>query len=448
MTKKDEIINLLNKYSDIFLYIGIFLVLLYPFNISFKDYIFSNQISIFIYYIVASFFIFISNYKNILFNLKKYYKSILTVSFLALFVIIFRNGDILHGHFGMPFFTVFLFVVILLLQGHKNWEKITLNVLLVFIIEHVLGTLICYVFRDFYFNNILPLFSDFTNELLYEFEHYQAAGITQHYSTNAAYLLVGIIVQCFTLKFSKKDIKNNIFRYILFLLTIIALLLTGKRAQVLFGLISIIIVVFINNAKKLKNINIKKYLKIIAVAIVCFIITVIFVPSLFNPVNRTLDGIKNGDLFKSREPLYNLAIEKFKESPIIGNGWGSYKYLYNESNVIKERDYMDTHNIYLQMLCEIGIVGLLLFIYVIGSIINKTIISIKKRKNIYLSIFLAYQIYILFEGIVGNAFYDIPVLVPYSVFLAMYVQETILLKEKPYEKRNKKRKSKRKNKRK
>ena len=120
--------------------------------------------------------------------------------------------------------------------------------------------------------------------------------------------------------------------------------------------------------------------------------------------------------------MNDLAINKFKESPVFGKGWGTYKYYYHNEIITQERSYMDAHNIYLQILSELGVFGIAVFIG-LNAYIVILVLKVKNSKNIskksYLYVFLAYHIYILLEGIVGNSFYDIPVLIPYGFFWAM-----------------------------
>lgn len=128
-------------------------------------------------------------------------------------------------------------------------------------------------------------------------------------------------------------------------------------------------------------------------------------------------------MFETRKPMYDLAIEKFQDNIIIGNGWGSYKYIYNQEMLNKEREYMDSHNIYLQLLCECGIIG---FVVVVSGMLYVLIKSIKalvlnksnETSRKYLQLCLAFQIYVMLDGILGNAFHDIPILYPYMLFNA------------------------------
>lgn len=410
------------NYKNIMMYIGLFLILFYPFNISFKDYIYKNEIINLLEQIIGLMFILIPNYKDVWDNIKRNKKIIIPITILVLVFIFIRNGDIINRHFGMPFYLFEFFMIILIFSSIKNWHKIFSKVFMLFIIEHIIGTWFCFIFKDFYFNNILPIFKDFANELLFQYNQGQIAGFTQHYSTNATYLLQGLIFELFFIKWDFSKIKKQIPYYILVIMNFGALLLTGKRAQLFFGLIAIFITIIIKN--KGNNLNvIKKYYKQIIISIIGVCIIICSVPVFSGAIKRTYESFVNKDTFESRKPMNDLAIRKFKDSILLGNGWGTYKYFYHDEVVNKERNYMDAHNIYLQLLCEVGVIGFSIFILLIIGLIVLAIKNYdsKVKNRELICIFIAYQIYILLEGIVGNSIYDIPIQIPMGFFIAMFI---------------------------
>ncbi len=74
------------------------------------------------------------------------------------------------------------------------------------------------------------------------------------------------------------------------------------------------------------------------------------------------------------------------------------------------------------MLCEIGIVGTVIILGLILYAMYRGItIKASDEDEKYISIYLTYQLYILIEGFVGNAFYDVQVLIPYMIFTALLI---------------------------
>lgn len=95
------------------------------------------------------------------------------------------------------------------------------------------------------------------------------------------------------------------------------------------------------------------------------------------------------DISTGRFDLYEIAYKAFSQSPIFGIGAGLFKEVTHA--------YTDVHNAYLQVLCEQGIIGLILFIFpllniLIDSIQQLRIASIRVMPYIECSVYL--QIFI------------------------------------------------------
>ena len=155
--------------------------------------------------------------------------------------------------------------------------------------------------------------------------------------------------------------------------------------------------------------------------VVCLILASLIFPDLAQPFVRTYKSIVDGTLFDSRMPMIDLAVAIFVNHPIFGSGWGSYKYYYQSQIVYRERDYMNAHNIYLQMLAETGIVGtiFILALFVFMFIIATKNIRQNKEKDSYIGAFLLMHCYTMLEGMVGNSIYDFQQLLPYLILAVM-----------------------------
>lgn len=62
-----------------------------------------------------------------------------------------------------------------------------------------------------------------------------------------------------------------------------------------------------------------------------------------------------------RLELWTDAMELFKSNPLLGTGFDSYAYMRRVHN------YADTHNIYLKVLVETGVIGLGLFLWLLAK---------------------------------------------------------------------------------
>lgn len=258
--KFDTLLNFLDKHYNIFMYISLFVLLFYVFNISIRDYIFPNDAILGITLLFSTFTIFLLHFKEI--SRKKNNKKTLFIGLtVILLTVLFRNKDLANGHFGMPFFTTMALIVMYILSYSKRWYLIVRNVIIIYTMEHVIATWVFYFLPNFYRNNIIYLFPDFMDQLLYQFENRQMAGFTHHYSTNASYLVTGLLVMIFTFNFDFKNKKRTILNIVLVILNFGALLLTAKRAPLVFVIISVAIAFILKDIKKIKE-NIKKVILI------------------------------------------------------------------------------------------------------------------------------------------------------------------------------------------
>ena len=417
-----KIFNIMDKYYNVFICIALFLLLFYPFNISIRQLLIPNDYVLFFIYFLGTALILLLHYKEII----KRFKKKLPIGIVCLFIcllILIKNGDLNRGHFGMPFFMISSLINIYFLSHSQKWIKPFLFVCLIYSVEHIFFTILFYFIPEFYKEEILPLFPDSLKELTWQFEHKQMAGLTFHYSTNAGYLTFGLFLVLSQLMKEKKNTKNWYIYLGILVANIIAILMTGKRAHVFFTLFVVGSLFLILNGKFILN-NKGKTCAMLGIASIIGFFAFKYIDLLSAPAERLIEGIENGNLFYTRKPMYTLAIDLFKGHELIGNGWGTYKYFYNEVIVEKERDLMDAHNIYLQMLCEIGILGILLIMTLFGYLYFKMFKLIKDKNENSSIIYMLFmlQSFILLEGIVGNPIYDIQEIVPYmfvvSAFLA------------------------------
>lgn len=88
-----------------------------------------------------------------------------------------------------------------------------------------------------------------------------------------------------------------------------------------------------------------------------------------NKLSRMAEG---GDISNGRDELYNYAISLFKNKPALGWGIGYYENIYN----------IYSHQFFLQMLCEFGILGSIIF--VIPLLKNLRLLFFCKRYSIFI----------------------------------------------------------------
>ncbi|MCK5028114.1 MAG: O-antigen ligase family protein [Bacteroidales bacterium] len=185
----------------------------------------------------------------------------------------------------------------------------------------------------------------------------------------------------FSALFSK---KNNFFRIFFIVFFLFMLLWSGSKGPFL-GVVLIFLVYLGRNYIKKANLKILLLFLFFIVLLYCIYLLDIrqlrFISKLIeNPIGY-LSGEGSGSI-GVRIDLSSIAFKSFIDSPIIGNGFGSF---------IENSTYLHKypHNVYLELLSETGILGL--------SAIIVIIVLLSKRNTITL---IAYYglIVLLFSG--------------------------------------------------
>ncbi len=162
-------------------------------------------------------------------------------------------------------------------------------------------------------------------------------------------------------KKDRANIPKTMRNVILFVLTYFGIVLTGRRAFILFfPTVIILLCLFFMYKSRKKSIKILGFITSITIAL----IVVFFLKDAI--IHLLTRGEGTGIALRNREIYWGLAFDMFKKSPIIGMGMRSYDYFYN---ILSGRDivFAGAHNCYFQLLAEIGALGTLIFICFIVS---------------------------------------------------------------------------------
>lgn len=137
-------------------------------------------------------------------------------------------------------------------------------------------------------------------------------------------------------------------RYLFIGVSVLALMLTKKRAHFLgFLLVVAVIITYKEGIRAFK----KMLAAGIALAALLFVLS--FIPETQAIIERIIEGGLSG-----RESIYAILLNRFRENPITGIGL-SCSTIY----ISKSLNLGTAHNEYLRALCETGILGFLAFIF-------------------------------------------------------------------------------------
>lgn len=238
-------------------------------------------------------------------------------------------------------------------------------------------------------------------------------GFTTNPGHAAGFIVIAILASIAQMERGNRRKKGKML--IVFMLATLSL--TAKRAHFLFTIITVVFCYLLPVRGKEKM---KRYWKVFLVISALCVATVVSWDYLvtipfFARMEETLQGLMIGeDVTSTRSALSLWAMQLFKENPVMGIGWNAYKTTVIGNATMATA--LDTHNIYLQLLCETGIIGFALFISFFAVLWIQTknayidCIKLDKNENLTWGIALKFsfmfQTFFLLYGLTGNPLYD------------------------------------------
>lgn len=385
-----------------------------------RSIIYRNQLILSISLLCGT-FIFFSRSRT--YRLTKYeFGCFLTIFFFVLL----RNQYLAIGEFDINIVYYFLLVVLIVsMRNSENWVKSFVDFMYWISLLHAVATLLFAVSPssfDWYTSHFLA--HDYYVEAMARYQKGTISGLCVNYGANAGILAMGTGIAIVKFMWPSEN-ANRKRPWIPVLIRLAGLLFTGKRSPVLLMVVAIaIIYIFIEKGKT--NSKVFKITLIGIVAVLAVYIGAMFIPQLQVLVGRLMDS-DDWSTLGGRTELYELAISMWKQNPIFGQGWNAYKLVSaNSIGKVYASQYsrMQTHNIYLQLLSEVGIVGLTAFVALFIYPLLKTFSETRKyslngflndneeeKKNLLSVIYML--LFFMLYGMTGNPLYD-----AYMYFLA------------------------------
>ena len=209
-------------------------------------------------------------------------------------------------------------------------------------------------------------------------------GISSNRNISSSSIIIKFIFLIFLMN-SSSSFFNKIFLKILEVIAIVSIVLLQSRLG-LFSLILVYILFFFIYKDKRKH-------YVISLLIV-FLSSISLSSSDGSKVidkNYNILNLESDESLNQRLNFYSIAIELFNQKPIFGHGIGSWKYeslayKKSEDNTVLIPYY--THNDFLQILVETGIIGLGIYFVILLSLFNNLLKLFKRDKNISIFIIL------------------------------------------------------------
>jgi O-antigen ligase len=321
-----------------------------------------------------------------------------SIFFLSLFTIFYSDyiaegfNDVKH-QLGILLFPICLSVTNLDLEKYKfsllKIFAITCTITIVYLYIHAF-----LVIRYFHFSLLTIFYKSFINQNF-------SAPIELHSTYLSMYVALSISIFLF-LFFKKPGLKNT--KYILFSAVLLAGLIQLSSRSVFIAMCLIIII-----AIPVLLLHGKERLHFSVVSLVVFIVIVSAITNIDSFRKRYVNDLEDDlsetavtpDLTETRMKRWVLELDVIRQSPWIGYGNGSEKQVL-KNKYFKEKFYrsylieLNAHNQYFSFLINSGMIGLLLYLYILFFGFSK---AIKRRDFLLLSFLILITVVSVSENI-------------------------------------------------
>ena len=342
-----------------------------------------------------------------------YKKSVFIISWILCFllVILDRNQEFANGGYYSTCRLIASYLFIFASVKSDAWIKNAPKIIAAVGTPNVVATLLFFVNDGLYQTFISMTYKTYQNGTQNGLYGYRAA-LADHYSQNGSYITIVLLAVFAVYLCMNKTEKKRKLLLVFGIVACIALLLTSKRAHLLFGIATLIVVYYVVNPRK----RVQRSFKLMMVAVVAIILLnflIDYIPEISQVFERfQAAGSDNASL--SRFIMWDRAFSIFKQNPFLGIGWYGFRYKSGLSEFTGATS--GCHNIYLELLCETGLIGFLIFIFAMGSSLFCTLKNINLTYSINdetlkhlrrtLAVSFAIQFFVLLYGLTGNPLYD------------------------------------------
>lgn len=342
-----------------------------------------------------------------------YKKSVFIIPWMLCFflVILNRNQEFANGGYYSTCRLIASYLFIFASVKSCDWIKNAPKIITAVGAANVVATLLFFVNNGLYQTFISMTYKSYQSGTQGGMYGYRAA-LAAHYSQNGTYIMVVLLAVWAVYLCVENTEKKSKLLFGFGIATCIALLLTSKRAHLLFGIATLIVVYYVINPQK----RVQRSFKLMMVAVVAIILLnllIDYIPEISQVFERfQTAGSDNASLL--RFLMWDRAFNLFRQNPLLGIGWYGFRYKSGLSEFTGAT--AGCHNIYLELLCETGIIGFLVFIFAMGSSLICTLKNINLTYSIKdetiqhmrraLAVSFAIQFFVLLYGLTGNPLYD------------------------------------------
>ena len=324
-----------------------------------------------------------------------------------------RNQDLAHGY--MQFFVRTIAGVLILFMSlfGFHWQKYSLKVMAGILMPNVIATYVFLLLPGLY-KIMIALYGQIPVGTSGGAAGYRA-GLQNHYSQNGTLIAFVLLIFGGCLLYYVTEARRMHYpTLILTMLSFAAIILTSKRAHFLFTIAAFCVVYFIANPKQIMGRGFKLFAAVL-VGIAALYFMSFHVSAIRTLLARFMTAGSDSQS-RTRFKMWGLALDLFIKHPVMGIGWGGYKQayaveLYQDWQSLGAK-YLNAHNTYLQLLCETGVTGFLIYMWAALGTLYRTARALMYRRSLkpwrrrILYVSVVSQVFVLFYNFTGNTLYD------------------------------------------
>ncbi|MEI6048927.1 MAG: O-antigen ligase family protein [Bacteroidota bacterium] len=308
--------------------------------------------------------------------------------------------------------SLLVFPLVLISPGDMIRQKIT-TLLRVFALSTFFYLIVCYGYALYRSLNVQDGILTFNPHLPVEtwLNYFYASelAIFQHPSYLSMYILLSAYI-AFESFFDGLASKNvRVFWLVVAIILLVSIYFLSSRAAILTTVITVPFYVF----RKSKIIGENKYLGISVLIGILILLPILLTNPRVNIYLKWSSGKELSDmtLKEGRITIWNTVNNIMKQNIIFGVGTGDIQnelnkeYIKTGNSKLAKGNY-NAHNQYIEVMLENGLIGLTIFLSLLGMMV---FIAIKERNLIYIMFFLIILFSFLFETMLnrlgGNTFF-------------------------------------------
>lgn len=363
-----------------------------------------------------------------------YFRKFTFIMLFWLFVFLLsvkNNGYLEIGRYTNFFMYLLAVAMAYMLQYSVSWYRYYAKWTVIFSLVHFITAWFFLLCPPVYEALILPVFgSAKRGRMMGYVRNHILMGLSDHYSTSGIYFAFAVLVFWALLLTGRRK-----FLWLTATLAMYgSLLMTQKRGPLLY--VTFIMLATYAVWHRIRFETVVKLLGFSVLGLVLLLVAVQVFPDLGNVFRRFVD--EAGDMTNGRDIIYDFAKEMFRTKPVFGIGWGQFsiqyaKRFYNGNYKLK----MEAHNIYLQLLTEMGVVGAVLVYLVFAWALFSNLALIRKHvrhqggkpddgyQGFALLFALCMQMFFLLYGITENPLYDNQCQMMYFLSVAVVCSQKI-----------------------